>query len=628
MLVEAVTDYAIYMLDPTGIVSSWNPGARRFKGYEESEIIGEHFSRFYTDQDRKSELPRRALETAAREGKFEAEGWRVRKDGSRFWAYVIIDPIKDSEGKLVGYAKVTRDLTERRAAEAELRRSQEQFRLLVQGVTDYAIYLLSPEGKVASWNAGAERIKGYRPEEIIGQHFSVFYTEDDRSAELPKLALETARQDGRFEKEGLRVRKDGSQFWANVVLDAIRDDEGVLIGFAKITRDITERKKTEEKLERTREALVQAQKMEAIGHLTGGVAHDFNNLLMAIQGSLELMKRRLPGGDTQMHQFLDNALQGAQRGAALTQRMLAFARRQELKLQTINVTELVNGMTELLQSSLGSSVQIETHFSIGLPKVAADANQLELAILNLMVNARDAMPKGGTIVISARERTVHDEPGLRPGRYVCLAVKDSGIGMDEETARRATEPFYTTKGVGKGTGLGLPMVLGMTEQSGGKLYLKSKLGEGTTVELCLPAAASEEDEKEECISPAVAPVTRALRIVSVDDDPLVAFNTLSMLEELGHTVFAATSGTEALSLINEKGDIDLLITDQAMPGMTGSQLAEAVRSDWPDLPIIIATGYAELPAGPAQALPRLAKPFFQRDLAEAIAGVSQLSVTA
>ena len=374
MLVEAVTDYAIYMLDPTGIISSWNPGARHFKGYEESEIIGEHFSRFYTEEDRKSELPRRALETAAREGKFEAEGWRVRKDGSRFWAYVIIDPIKDSEGALVGYAKVTRDLTERRAAEAELRRSQEQFRLLVQGVTDYAIYLLSPEGKVASWNAGAERIKGYKPEEIIGQHFSVFYTEDDRSAGLPKLALATARQDGRFEKEGLRVRKDGSQFWANVVLDAIRDEEGALIGFAKITRDVTERKKTEEKLERTREALVQAQKMEAIGHLTGGVAHDFNNLLMAIQGSLELMKRRLPGGDTQMHQFLDNALQGAQRGAALTQRMLAFARRQELKLQTINVTELVNGMTELLQSSLGSSAQIETHFSIGLPKVAADAN--------------------------------------------------------------------------------------------------------------------------------------------------------------------------------------------------------------------------------------------------------------
>jgi signal transduction histidine kinase len=238
--------------------------------------------------------------------------------------------------------------------------------------------------------------------------------------------------------------------------------------------------------------------------------------------------------------------------------MLAFARRQELKLQTINVTELVNGMTELLQSSLGSSVHIETHFSIGLPKVSADANQLELAILNLTMNARDAMPKGGTIVIAARERTVHDEPGLKPGRYVCVAVKDTGTGMDEETVRRATEPFYTTKGVGKGTGLGLPMVLGMTEQSGGKLYLKSKPGEGTTVELCLPVAASEEDEKKECISPTVAPVTRTLRIVSVDDDPLVAFNTLAMLEELGHTVFAATSGAEALSLITEKGDINLL----------------------------------------------------------------------
>ena len=236
MLVEAVTDYAIYMLDPTGIISSWNPGARRFKGYEESEIIGEHFSRFYTEEDRKTELPRRALETAAREGKFESEGWRVRKDGSRFWAYVIIDPIRDSEGKLVGFAKVTRDLTERRQAEAELRKSQEQFRLLVQGVTDYAIFLLSPEGKVASWNLGAERIKGYKPDDIIGQHFSVFYTDEDRDAGLPALALETARREGKCEREDLRVRNDGTTFWASVVLDAIRDADGVLIGFAKITR--------------------------------------------------------------------------------------------------------------------------------------------------------------------------------------------------------------------------------------------------------------------------------------------------------------------------------------------------------------------------------------------------------
>jgi signal transduction histidine kinase/CheY-like chemotaxis protein len=444
-------------------------------------------------------------------------------------------------------------------------------------------------------------------------------------AGLPAIALETARRDGRFEREGLRVRKDGTKFWANVVLDAIRDGEGVLIGFAKITRDITERKRAEETLERTREALVQSQKMEAIGHLTGGVAHDFNNLLMAIQGSLELLKRRLPGGDNQAQQFLDNALKGAQRGAALTQRMLAFARRQELKLQTVNVTELINGMTELLQRSLGAAVQIETHFSLGLPKVSADANQLELAILNLSRNASDAMPTGGSIVISARERNVQNEPGLKPGRYVCLAVKDTGFGMDEQTLRRATEPFYTTKGVGKGTGLGLPMVLGMTEQSGGKLYLKSKPGEGTTAELCLPVAPTEEETEKKDIAPSAAPLSRVLRIVSADDDPLVAFNTLAMLEELGHTVFSASSAAEALTLIREMGDIDLLITDQAMPGMTGSELAEAVRSDWPDLPIIIATGYAELPEGPAQAIPRLAKPFLERDLADAIASINRFS---
>ena len=624
MLVEAVTDYAIYMLDTAGIVSSWNPGARRFKGYDESEIIGQHFSRFYTEEDRKTELPRRALETAEREGKFESEGWRVRKDGSRFWAYVIIDPIRDSDGKLVGFAKVTRDLTERRAAEAELRRSQEQFRLLVQGVTDYAIYLLGLEGTVASWNAGAERIKGYKPDEIIGRHFSVFYTEEDRMAGLPAVALETARREGRFEREGLRIRKDGTKFWANVVIDAIRDGEGALIGFAKITRDITERKRAEETLERTREALVQSQKMEAIGHLTGGVAHDFNNLLMAIQGSLELMKRRVPSGDDQMHRFIDNALQGAQRGTALTQRMLAFARRQELKLQTIDVTELINGMTELLRRTLGAAVQIETRFSLGLPRVSADANQLELAVLNLAKNASDALPNGGSIVISAHERDVRSEPGLEPGRYVCLAVKDDGTGMDEETLRRATEPFYTTKGVGKGTGLGLPMVLGMTEQSGGKLYLKSKPGEGTTVELCLPIAPGEEEAGEKDRVASAAPFGRALRVVSADDDPLVAFNTAAMLEELGHTVFPASSAAEALTIIREKRDIDLLITDQAMPGMTGSELAEAVLRDRPDFPIIIATGYAELPEGPAQGIPRLAKPFFEKDLADAIASVAGL----
>jgi PAS domain S-box-containing protein len=378
LLVEAITDYAIYMLSPEGIVSSWNPGARRFKGYEAGEIIGQHFSRFYTDEDKSDGLPARALETARREGKFENEGWRLRKDGTRFWAYVVIDPIRSEDGGLVGFAKITRDLTERKAAEQQLKLSEEQFRLLVQGVTDYAIYMLDPEGRVTNWNLGAQRIKGYLPSEIIGQHFSRFYTDVDREGGEPRRAIETAAREGRFEKEGWRVRKDGSRFWAHVVIDSIRDDTGSILGYAKITRDITERKEVQEKLERTREALLQSQKMDAIGQLTGGIAHDFNNLLTAVLGSLELMRKRLPD-DPKIMTLLDNAVYGAQRGAVLTKRMLAFARRQELQSETIHVPELVRGMTDLLERSIGQSISIETRFPLALKPIRADANQVEMA---------------------------------------------------------------------------------------------------------------------------------------------------------------------------------------------------------------------------------------------------------
>jgi PAS domain S-box-containing protein len=278
LLVEAITDYAIYMLDRDGLVTSWNPGARRFKGYEEHEILGQHFSRFYTDEDRNSGLPARALETARRTGKFENEAWQIRKDGTQFWAFAVIHPIRSSSGEIIGFAKITRDLTERKKAEETLQKSEQQFRLLVQGVIDYAIYMLNPEGIVSSWNLGAERIKGYSSSEIIGQNFSRFYTEEDRAAGAPQRAIETAAREGRFENEAWRVRKDGSRFWAHVVLDAIHANDGSIVGYAKITRDITERKEAEQKLEKAREALLQSQKMEAIGHLTGGIAHDFNNL--------------------------------------------------------------------------------------------------------------------------------------------------------------------------------------------------------------------------------------------------------------------------------------------------------------------------------------------------------------
>ena len=339
LLIDSITDYAIYMLDIDGRVSSWNPGAERCKGYKAHEIIGEHLSIFYTLEDRAAGLPAESLRIASEDGAFDREGWRVRKDGTRFWAHVVIDPIRSPQGELIGFATVTRDLTERRSAESALRTSEEQFRLLVQGVIDYAIYMLDPRGNLTNWNPGAQRIKGYSASEVIGRNFSMFYTAEDQAAGVPARGLEIAGREGRWEQEGWRVRKDGSRFWAHVVLDAIRDEMGHLIGFAKVTRDVTERRRSQEALEQAREALYQSQKMEAIGQLTGGIAHDFNNLLMAILGSLELVAKRV-APDPKVAMLLDNAIQGAERGARLTQRMLAFARKQELSMQAVSAPHL------------------------------------------------------------------------------------------------------------------------------------------------------------------------------------------------------------------------------------------------------------------------------------------------
>ena len=616
LLVNAITDYAIYMVDPNGIVTSWNAGAQWIKGYAAAEILGKPFSRFYTEEDRAAGAPEQALATAAAEGRHESEGWRVRMDGDRFWAHVIIDPIRGEGGELVGFANITRDLSERRKAQETLRRSEERFRLLVQSVTDYAIFMLDREGRVANWNPGAERIKGYLPAEIIGEHFSRFYTEEDRAAGLPAKGLDTAIAAGRWESEGQRVRKDGSVFWAHVIIDPIRDDDGEVIGFAKVTRDITERKEAQRQLEEAREALFQSQKMEALGQLTGGIAHDFNNLLMAVLGSLELLRKRLPY-DPHYATLLENAIQGAQRGATLTQRMLAFARRQPLKLEAVDVTALIRGMSSFMQRSIGPTYRLEVRFPPGLPLVTTDPAQLEAALLNLVVNARDAMAEDGLIAISASAEPASG--ALAPGDYVRIAVTDTGEGMDEHTLSRATEPFFTTKGVGKGTGLGLSMVHGLAAQSGGLLKLKSRPGEGATVEVWLPTAPPEAQVRvaERPADVGFSVELRPLTVLAVDDDPLVLTNTAALLEDLGHHVVRARSGREALDLLHAHPDVDLVITDQVMPRMTGLQLREAILKDRPHLPVLIATGYAEMPADAANA-PRIAKPFTQRELADAV----------
>jgi PAS domain S-box-containing protein len=617
LLVDAITDYAIYLLDADGRVASWNAGAQRFKQYTAEEILGQHFSRFYTPEDQATGLPARALAMARNEGRFEQEGWRVRKDGSRFWAHVVIDPVWGSNGALLGYGKVTRDLTERRKSEDALRSTEEQFRRLVQGVTDYAIYMLDPNGIVTNWNAGAQRIKGYTPEEIIGKSFALFYTNEDRIAGEPQKALDIARREGRFERENWRVRKDGTRFWASVVIDAIRDDQGTLIGFAKITRDATEKRKATQELELAREQLFQAQKMEAIGQLTGGVAHDFNNLLMAVIGSLELMRKRI-SGDDKAQRLIENALQGAERGVSLTRRMLAFARRQDLKPTSVDLKTTVDEMIALLTPSVGPQIAIQNWVSAGLPAARTDPRQLESVLLNLVVNARDAMPEGGVITIGAAEHHIREAgTGLAHGRYVSLSVTDTGEGMDSETLARAVEPFFTTKGVGKGTGLGLSMVHGLAEQSGGKFVLKSSPGAGTTAEFWLPVA---ETDAVASARPEVSSDERtaSLHIVAVDDDPLVLMNTAAMLEDLGHVVTEARSGDEALSIIRSGVPVDLVVTDHAMPQMTGSELVQLLRSERPGLPVVLATGYAELPRGSVLDVPKLSKPFRQQELAEAL----------
>ncbi|MBB6179445.1 PAS domain S-box-containing protein [Rhizobium flavum] len=371
--------------------------------------------------------------------------------------------------------------------------------------------------------------------------------------------------------------------------------------------------------ERAEEQLRQAQKMEAIGQLTGGVAHDFNNLLMAVLGNLELLRKHV-AGDAKATRLIDGALQGAQRGASLTQRLLAFARRQDLQVGPVNLAGLVTEMEDLLQRSVGSRIAIEVAVPERLPPVSADANQVELALLNLAVNARDAMPDGGTIRIELKEA---EQPAgsdmLAPGRYVVLSVIDQGLGMDAETLQKAVEPFFSTKELGKGTGLGLSMVHGLALQLDGRLTLTSAPGQGTTAELWIPVSTADVQDHAQDVAPA-GPRDDAgpKRILLVDDDVLIAMSSADMLSDLGHQVVEAHSGKEALALIDGGATFDLLITDYSMPGMTGAELAKAARDRVPGLPILLASGYADLPSGVEMDVARLAKPYSQDQLASVL----------
>jgi len=620
LLVQSIVDYAIYMLDPQGVVTSWNAGAERIKGFQTEEIVGKHFSTFYTDEDRQAGLPARVLEIARREGKFEGEGWRVRKDGSRFWASVVIDRINDENGALVGFAKITRDMTDKRDAQQALLEAERRFRILVQGVTDYAIYMLDPEGRVTNWNAGAERIKGYMPEEIIGEHFSRFYTPEDFEVGVPKRALETAREAGRYEAEGWRVRKDGTRFWASVVIDAIKDEDGKLIGFAKITRDMTEKRETQLRLEESREQLFRSQKMEALGQLTGGLAHDFNNLLTAILGAADLANRNLDKPD-KLGRMLDGIRNSAQRGANLTKQLLAFARAQPLEMKKIELPEFLSEVATLVRPSLRTDIELVTEISDQLWPIDGDPGALELAILNLAFNARDAMKEGGCLRIGAQNVVLSGQPEGLKGEHVALRVSDTGIGMSPETQERVFEPFFTTKSFGEGTGLGLSQVFGFAKQIGGAVTIESEIGKGSTFTLYLPASRGEAAAADRLNG------AQALgRIMVVEDDAFVAELAASMLNELGFEATVTHSAKEALEQLTSGDKPKLIFSDIVMPGgISGIELARKVRDRFPELPILLTTGYSENVGG-THGFPVLQKPYELESLAGALRKILKQNV--
>jgi PAS domain S-box-containing protein len=630
-LIQSVVDYAIFRLDPEGRVCSWNPGAVRIKGYAPREILGQHFSVFYTPEDRDAGIPQKALKRAAEEGRFLAEGWRVRKDGSRFWAMVVMDPIRDGD-QILGFAKITRDMTEHREATQTALEHERRFRLLVQSVTDYAIYMLDPEGHVSNWNPGAERIKGYSSEEIIGEHFSRFYTPEDVEARIPWKALETARREGRFLAEGWRRRKDGSRFWASVLIDSIRDEAGNLIGFAKITRDLTERHEAQLALERSQQALFQSQKMEAVGQLTGGIAHDFNNLLTGITGSLELIKARLAQGRiNEVDRYITAAQGAASRASTLTHRLLAFSRQQLLEPKAVDPNRLIAGMEELVRRTVGPSIQIEAVLAAGLWSCYCDPNQLENALLNLCINARDAMPEGGRVTIETANTWVDQKEAknrdMPVGQYVAICVTDTGCGMSPEVISRAFDPFFTTKPPGKGTGLGLSMIYGFAKQSGGTVRIYSEVGKGSTFKIYLPRHGG--PPSEESIDDLQQHAPRAAggeTVLVVDDEPTIRMLIGETLADLGYQAIEAADAASALKVLESDVEIDLLITDIGLPGTTnGKQMADRARAHRPQLKVLFITGYAEnaaiYSADLQQGMHVLSKPFPMDKLASRIRAV-------
>ena len=496
-----------------------------------------------------------------------------------------------------------------------MRESERQFRLLVESVTDYALFMLDPNGVVTSWNAGASRIKGYAAGEITGQHFSRFYTSHDRASGVPARALQIAAAEGRYEAEGWRVRKNGERFWANVVIHPVRDEDGSLAGFAKITQDITKKRDAGIALQKAQEYRGRAQRMEALGHLTGGVAHDFNNLLMIVGGFSQTLKK-LAGQDTKGLRAVE-AIEGAvEKGQSLTRQLLTFSRRQTLNPVVTGIAERIDAFRRMLGSSNADKARLVADIPPGTWPVKADISEFELALLNITLNARDAMPEGGVITITAEnvELKREDSPSQLEGCFTAITIADTGAGIPEEILPKVFDPFFTTKGGTKEPGLGLSQVHGFAHQSGGTVTIESKPGRGTRVILYLPRARS---LPERVAGEAASQAVGSGKALLVDDNRDVLEVSALYLRELGYEVDTLDSAAPALKAV-EREHYSLVVSDVVMAGMDGIDLAQAIRKKQPNLPIVLVTGYSKVPPSVGEEFVLVRKPYQLEDLSRAV----------
>jgi PAS domain S-box-containing protein len=495
---------------------------------------------------------------------------------------------------------------------------ERRLQLLVEAVVDYAIFLLDAEGRIASWNAGAQRIKGYSADEIIGSHFSIFYSSEDRERGIPQQSLKSAAEKGKFEAEGWRYRKDGSRFWALVVIDAVYSEKGELLGFAKVTRDITERKQFEQQLMQTREQLLQAQKMESIGQLTGGIAHDFNNLLTVILSGSQMIER-LAQGDEQLLRLIGHIRHSVERGERLTRQLLAYSRRQSLKPELLDLSQALHSFCDGILQTLRGTIDLQIDIPDDLRPVEADPNELDLALINVALNARDAMQNNGQLLVRARNDFTALDPAGGARAYVAISISDTGMGMTPETLARATEPFFTTKPPGAGTGLGLSQAFGFAKQSGGNLHIDSVWGRGTTVTIHLPVAQSSRSNLT------AAQKGKGVTVLVVEDEVLVADMAKSILLNAGYKVELAQEAERALDILKST-KIDVVFSDIVMPGgMNGLELVRRVELERPGMPVLLTTGYFRMLDGDLARYSILRKPYDETGLLTALERVLKAS---